>query len=173
MRIEWDTPVDILMHSATIDYVDLDEDEIMHWKYIKKEKRPNGKWRYYYDTDQLKDDLGYDERDRMNKANAEYQALTADANKFKEHVTKQYYELGTQDPYSEYRYYSEKEYKYLSKLSATEADKLKKAEEAGRKAAKATSDFYNTPLGKLTKVEKKVKNGLKAVGKFFSKLFGK
>lgn len=24
-------------------------DELVHWKYIKREKMPNGKWRYYYD----------------------------------------------------------------------------------------------------------------------------
>ena len=27
----------------------LADDELMHWKYIKKEKKPNGKWKYYYD----------------------------------------------------------------------------------------------------------------------------
>lgn len=33
-------------------YIDLDEGELMHWKYIKREKLPNGKYRYYYrDTD--------------------------------------------------------------------------------------------------------------------------
>lgn len=49
MRIDWDTPVDVLMHGGNISYIDLDEDEIMHWKYIKRVKLSNGKWRYYYD----------------------------------------------------------------------------------------------------------------------------
>lgn len=30
-------------------------DELKHWKYIKKVRGKNGKWRYYYDADQLKD----------------------------------------------------------------------------------------------------------------------
>lgn len=53
MRIDWDTPVDVLMHGDNIRYIDLDEDEIMHWKYIKREKLSNGKYRYYYDQSEL------------------------------------------------------------------------------------------------------------------------
>ena len=34
-------------------YIDLDPDEIMHWKYIKREKLANGKYRYYYDQSEL------------------------------------------------------------------------------------------------------------------------
>lgn len=34
-------------------YIDLDSDEIMHWKYIKREKLANGKYRYYYDQSGL------------------------------------------------------------------------------------------------------------------------
>lgn len=49
MRIDWDTPIDVLMHGGNISYIDLNEDEIMHWKYIKRVKLANGKWRYYYD----------------------------------------------------------------------------------------------------------------------------
>lgn len=60
-RLSWDTPMSELMHSDEIDlsqydYIDLDEDEIMHWKYIKREK-VNGKWRYYYDKDEMKNDV--------------------------------------------------------------------------------------------------------------------
>lgn len=43
-----------LMHSRNIRYIDLDEDEMMHWKYIKRVKLPNGKYRYYYDESELK-----------------------------------------------------------------------------------------------------------------------
>lgn len=38
---------------SNIRYIDLDESELMHWKYIKKEKLPNGKVRYYYDQSEL------------------------------------------------------------------------------------------------------------------------
>ena len=36
-------------------FVEVSEDELMHWKYIKREKK-NGKWVYYYDSDSLKND---------------------------------------------------------------------------------------------------------------------
>ena len=52
MRIDWDTPIDLLMHSGDIRYIDLDEGELCHWKYIKREKLSNGKYRYYYDYGQ-------------------------------------------------------------------------------------------------------------------------
>lgn len=58
-----DTPLSELLseeehiaHSGIVYYVDVGDDEIFHWKYIKREKLPNGKWRYYYDWDELKDD---------------------------------------------------------------------------------------------------------------------
>lgn len=41
--------------------------DIMHYKYLKREKGPNGKYKYYYDKDQIKKDLGYDERDAMER----------------------------------------------------------------------------------------------------------
>lgn len=49
MRINWDTPVDDLKNHDGISYIELDDDEICHWKYIKREKI-KGKWRYYYKT---------------------------------------------------------------------------------------------------------------------------
>lgn len=45
-------------NTINVGYIDLDEGELMHWKYIKKVKLPNGKWRYYYDMDSLKNDAG-------------------------------------------------------------------------------------------------------------------
>lgn len=40
---------DELIYSRNIRYIDLDTDEMMHWKYIKRVKLSNGKYRYYYD----------------------------------------------------------------------------------------------------------------------------
>ena len=51
MNLTKDTPVSELMHSSNLLYVDIDEGELRHWKYIKREKLPNGKWRYYYDME--------------------------------------------------------------------------------------------------------------------------
>lgn len=50
MRITKDTPISELYHE------ELSDDELMHWKYIKREKI-NGKWRYYYDYKSLKKDV--------------------------------------------------------------------------------------------------------------------
>lgn len=65
MRIDWDTPIDMLMHSDDIAYIDLDEGELCHWKYIKREKLSNGKYRYYYSQSEL--DAAKREIDIANK----------------------------------------------------------------------------------------------------------
>lgn len=54
MKITGDTPVGDLVHHSSID--EMSEDELMHWKYIKKEK-VKGKWKYYYDYKSLKKDV--------------------------------------------------------------------------------------------------------------------
>lgn len=54
MKITGNTRVDDLTHHSSV--VEMPEDELMHWKYIKKEK-VNGKWRYYYDYKSLKKDI--------------------------------------------------------------------------------------------------------------------
>lgn len=46
---------------------DNNQNSLKHWKYVKK-KRVNGKWRYYYD---IKDALGFDEREAYRKAENE------------------------------------------------------------------------------------------------------
>lgn len=54
MRITGDTPIDDLLSHSSI--TDTSEDELMHWKYIKREK-VKGKWKYYYDEESLKEDV--------------------------------------------------------------------------------------------------------------------
>lgn len=66
MRINWDTPMEELYHSDNVAYIDLDEDEICHWKYIKRVKLPNGKWRYFYDQSELEQYMRI--ADRANNA---------------------------------------------------------------------------------------------------------
>ena len=54
MNISWNTPISELMHSDTTPPLGLIEsdEELMHWKYIKRERK-NGRWVYYYDTEEL------------------------------------------------------------------------------------------------------------------------
>lgn len=54
MKITGDTPIGDLTHHDSFD--EMSEDELMHWKYIKREKI-KGKWRYYYDYKSLKKDI--------------------------------------------------------------------------------------------------------------------
>lgn len=45
-----------------IRHIDLNPGELIHWKYIKREKLSNGKYRYYYDESELKNS-----RNRIDK----------------------------------------------------------------------------------------------------------
>lgn len=85
MRINWETPVDELYHGENVAYIDLDADEIVHFKYIKREKLPNGKYRYYYDQSELeryKNEADQAQKDyqkaNMKVANARVNKKTAD-----------------------------------------------------------------------------------------------
>lgn len=42
----------LIASDRKVNYIDLDEGVLMHWKYIKREKLPSGKWRYYYHDDE-------------------------------------------------------------------------------------------------------------------------
>lgn len=82
MRIEMDTPVDVLVHGDNISYIDLDEDEILHWQYIRREKLPNGKYRYYYNEKEL------------NKYKNDAEQATKNAEKAKSKYGTAYYKYG-------------------------------------------------------------------------------
>lgn len=43
--------------TGDICYIDLWPNEMMHWKYLKREKLHNGKYRYWYDKESLKKDI--------------------------------------------------------------------------------------------------------------------
>lgn len=81
-KLSWDTPIDELYHSDNdpeLGYIDLDEDELVHWKYIKREKLPNGKWRYYYDKEQMKNDTKNFIDNLKNKIKSKVDKKTDDA----------------------------------------------------------------------------------------------
>lgn len=56
--------------------VELNDDELMHWKYLKREK-VNGKWKYYYDLDSLKKDV----KSTANKLVSKTRKLVSSGNK--------------------------------------------------------------------------------------------
>lgn len=70
-----------IMHNGTF----YDTDELYHWKYVKRVKK-NGKWKYYYDWDELKKDTKNfvsdptGSRAKNNLKNAQQRTLNAQNN---------------------------------------------------------------------------------------------
>lgn len=62
----------IICHSDT--YLGADfSDGLKHWKYIKKEKKANGKWRYYYEVkDSFSDDISVREFEKVDDYGDKY-----------------------------------------------------------------------------------------------------
>lgn len=136
-----------------------DSNELTHWKYIKREKGSNGKWKYYYDKESLqkdvsntamkidetknkieyniKDKLGYDERDARDKAIADNQKALDNLNKTK----------GT-DEYD---------------------NAVQQLNEASDKALKAIAKYSKTPIGMMDRMQESIEYGLHSVKKYLVK----
>lgn len=122
------------------------DDEMYHWKYIKK-KRVNGKWRYYYD---VKDALGYDERGAAGDAVREYNRAKTNADNYNKIQS---------DP-TRVKWYNQ-----------SKSDQMyKDAAKAGKKASEALKKYYKTPLGKIDRLDDKIDSGRRAVSKLLNKL---
>lgn len=132
--------------------ITVSDDELCHYKYVKREK-VNGKWRYWYDIgdagyidgwtgkkpsrlksySKLEDLLGKDEQDRYNRATA----TTAQA---------------------------EDRYNNTRNGDLVIANKYaKEYKKAGRNYTEAKTAFMKTPLGKLYQAKTSIKNGKKAI----------
>ena len=146
MRINWDTPVDVLMHSSNIRYIDLDPDEIMHWKYIKREKLSNGKYRYYYDQSEL--DAAKAEMDKAKNILSDAEKLDAKL----ESAKGGFFDVVAQ------KTTNSKFYK----------DQMAKFQED----AKRTTEKYQK-LNVSSFVERTISKGIVKVANFFSDLFSK
>lgn len=162
MSIDWDTPVSELMHSDdTIGLFESNE-ELMHFKYIKREKK-NGKWVYYYDTQLLKDNLKSKkywkykeaeddmlEAEYMKKQAFEnYQQNTreaADGGKFSQDYKKEA-EQNKRDYVKYHKQYQEKAKAYLA----------------------ARNEYMNSPVAKIHASARKVATGAKKVAKWLGK----
>ena len=132
----------------------LRDDELMHWKYLKKVRGKNGKWVYYYDKKGLKRDvkdaLGYDERQRVGQAEYDYKRINNNlidyARNKSKNVSDDYYRKKIQD--------------ILLKHRKDAADKYTKAQE----------DYLKTPLGKLDRLDDLVDEGRYIVSQILSKM---
>lgn len=164
MRIDWNTPVDVLMHGSNISYVDLDENELVHFKYIKREKLSNGRYRYYYDVDQLKDDLGFDERAQYRQTKSEYERASKRADESFDNWM---------DFYKDYDYKDRSQRKRNTELRIKASAAKQTYDDWTKKHNEAYNNYMNTPLGKLAKATAPIERGAKVVSNFLSKIFGK
>lgn len=104
---------DTLCHSDI--YLGTDfSDGLRHWKYIKKERGSNGKFRYYYKNDKL-DELETKNNDALGKAMRDSSPYSNTETRYKD--GKPYQTIHTHDPnYSKAKAEkSENEYKQINK----------------------------------------------------------
>lgn len=141
-------------------------DELYHWKYIKRE-RINGKWRYYYDVDQLKDDIGITAREEMNKALTTQKQAETDLRKSKQKVNRAVEDHRSYDKQSKKNnnHSKSKDRQLRSVVDKTLTDYYKdldRANNARTKTLSITKKYNSTPLGKLEKsyenAKRKIKN---------------
>ena len=123
--------------------------ELTHWKYIKKVKK-NGKWKYYYDKESLKNDvkdkLGYDEAERLEELDNKLVEAKKASEKARDEFNKKadaYYQNSiTKEQFDEAESKKNKVYE--------EEDKILEAR------IKAHDEFMSTPIGKLSVINKKI-----------------
>lgn len=124
----------------------MNNDVLMHWKYIKRERK-NGKWVYTYPdgskhtVGRTLDTLGYHHKAEAIDKLTEYQLATAKAKAADNHPRN--------------------------------ADEKKKKEQAARDAAfdadRALREYYKTPVGRLDKLDDKIDAGRNVVAKLLQK----
>lgn len=156
-----------------ISYIDLDESELMHWKYIKREKLPNGKWRYYYDESELKkyEDNVKTTRALSFQAAAKVNNLQKDYDVAAKARNTAWYKHGgaatTKDKMATYQIYSK-----AAKAEATAKNKL----DAAKKSHKYFSDLANRSIKqyegkKITSLpERIISKGIVAVANWLNKI---
>ena len=122
----------VLFHGQ---FHELPDDALMHWKYIKREKLPNGKYKYYYDIgENQKQKFEQAEKNFYTKANQRQSAKVKNISNTRG--------LKESDkPNASTKYY----------LSTSKLDDL------ADKADKAYREYYNTPLYKREARAEKVK----------------
>ena len=125
---------------------------IKHWRYIKRERK-NGRWVYYYDREKLKDDLGFDERQRLNDSKKELSAR--------------------KDAYDAQNKYVQKNWdnimndrELLNTVSQNNKRITANYDNAKAEVEKCIKKYNATPLGKL---ENAVNKGKKVLKRLFGK----
>ena len=170
------------MNGTKIRYIDLAEGELMHWKYIKKTKLPNGKWRYYYDAkyikkvrkngkrsyyydfDAVKNDLGVNKLQAYSKARSELNAANKAYSKAgsKAANTAKYLSQ-TKNPTK----WSNRPVTLHNQAMSDLSKNLKNLNEAKTKTQKAYDEYIGTPLSYITHpseaIKKRIASGKNSV----------
>ena len=138
-------------------------DELMHWKYIKRE-RVNGKWRYYYD---YKDMLGYDEKARYDQAGSNY------INTAKKYVDAKQALNNKND--GEVRLKKNAAGHFMPADVVSGRFRIAAADfaAAGKKYVQAEEDYMKTPLYKINKLQDKINKGRRKVSNWLDSLRSK
>lgn len=149
------------------------QDELQHWKYVKKEK-VNGKWKYYYSWDELKKDaqnaLGVTAKKNMDTAKRLHtRAVKNYSNSYKD------LQAGKQK-YDSIPYKKSLAGILAKRKTVAQVRDLKDVQRETANKAKAymeaRSEYMKTPLGKLEKAKSDVKSGYNKAKKAVSKFFG-
>jgi hypothetical protein len=134
-------------------FVELSDDELMHWKYIKR-VRQNGRWVYYYNNSNAKTDLESAKNEVRDAQKQEFEASKRQlaANKAAEDIDN----VG-----------------FIKKLILK--DNKRRADKDVASAQKRVEKLYKKyeSVEFRVNMEKQIVKGLRTVQNFFSKLFGR
>lgn len=145
-------------------YIDLDPDELVHWKYIKREKLSNGKYRYYY-----KDDAYDKAREDYHNANVKYNEASMMTDAYRKHSAYLYDQLNKQHNGNTLAVERDKSYqdavklreKYASEKTDAAWDLRRKREmymkahaQYNRSAGHKVADFLNGASDMIDKAKK-------------------
>ena len=146
-------------------YRELEDDELMHWKYVKRE-RVNGRWRYYYDDSSFKDKKKAYEDAEKNLTTKQLRYLLSKS------AVKTNYDLYTKDGNEKLSDAESKRMtEFMSKMTAYESDYTI----AGVEFTRAKSEYMNAklshiPAAVISKGMVAVKNAISAIDSLNQKL---
>lgn len=153
----------ITSNGTFLSQADIDQNELMHFKYIKREKTSDGHWRYYYDDRYLKEAKSIADNARTDSLKESANAINARDNARRAMKrAKNLYRSSNSKTYNK----AVNDYFNSKKKESAASYRAEKYSEVSNKYIKKykSMKLFSTPAKTLTK-------GLNAVSKFMSKIF--
>lgn len=125
--------------------VPVSDDVLMHWKYIKRVKK-NGKWKYYYDEESLKRDLGVTSLNNGVKMQIAYDEATSKADL----ARKKSHEIIKENP-GEVNIPGREAHNEFNNQRLEYDTQTKTANFYATMIPKYKEEYLNTPIGKIDK----------------------